>query len=64
METNMLYDIFMFPFTVFMYGFSFAFWLTLVGGIYAVLSGNYYTFRNPIVKKTKYEEDEDDIYGV
>lgn len=52
----MLYEIFMLPFIIFKYGFTTMFWITLVGGIYAVLTGNYISFRSPIVRN-KYNED-------
>lgn len=52
----MLYEIFMLPFSIFKYGFTLMFWITLVGGIYAVLTGNYISFRSPIVRN-KYNED-------
>ena len=53
---DMLYEIFMLPFIIFKYGFTTMFWITLVAGIYAVLTGNYFTFRSPIVRN-KYNED-------
>ena len=52
----MLYEIFILPFIIFKYGFTTMFLITFVGGIYAVLTGNYFTFRSPIVRN-KYNED-------
>ena len=60
-------EIFLFPYTVFKYGFSFAIWLTIIGAIYYFFTGKYnFEFRNPIVRKNvvSTEDDEDDYIGV
>jgi len=60
-------EIFLLPYTIFKYGVSLAFWLTIIGAVYYFLIGKYnFELRNPIVRKNvvSTEDDEDDYIGV
>ena len=60
-------EIFLLPYTIFKYGVSLAFWLTIIGAVYYFLIGKYnFELRNPIVRKNvvSTEDDGDDYIGV
>ena len=60
-------EFFLLPYTIFKYGISFMFWLTIIGAVYYFFMGKYqFELRNPIVRKNvvSTEDDPEDYIGV
>ena len=60
-------EIFLLPYTIFKYGISLMFWLTIIGVVYYFFMGKYqFELRIPIVRKEKVDsiDDPEDYIGV
>ena len=60
-------EFFLVPYTIFKYGISLMFWLTIIGVVYYFFMGKYqFELRNPIVRKEKVDtiDDPEDYIGV
>lgn len=60
-------EFFLLPYTIFKYGISLMFWLTIIGAVYYFFMGKYqFELRNPIVRKNvvSTEDDPEDYIGV
>ena len=60
-------EIFLLPYTIFKYGISLMFWLTIIGAVYYFFMGKYqFELRNPIGRKNvvSTEDDPEDYIGV